>query len=284
MGTRMTGRPRGLLVRARSGALVLGGTVGLLWSIELVNLVLGGALTQYGIHPRSVDGLLGVLFAPFLHASLTHLALNTVSFVVLGALTMTRKPLDFWVVSVTGALTSGLGAWVIGGANTVHVGLSGVIFAYLGFLMARGWFERRVAAVVMSAFVTWAFGGLVWGVLPTVGAHISWEAHLFGLLGGVLVARVLGTAIRGAAISSAQCDAPDQVSRSRPSGAPLRSSPSRPSAWHSVHHRSRVAWTSVQSALPPSGHAVVAVESRALGCRCVSGDPQASSPKIGRTT
>ncbi len=105
--------------------------------------------------------------------------------------------MDFAVVTVAGALTSGLGAWLIGGAHTVHVGASGVIFAYLGFLMARGWFERRFGAIALSVAVTWLFGGMVFGVLPTVGAAISWEAHLFGFLGGVGVARALGTRIRG---------------------------------------------------------------------------------------
>lgn len=195
MASALTEHTQGALQSARAGAVTLGGTTAVLWLVQVVNTLLGGGLTGFGIHPRTLDGLWGVLFAPFLHGGWTHLMLNTVSFLILGALTMTRKRMDFWVVSVVGALTSGLGTWLIGGANTVHVGASGVIFAYLGFLMARGWFERRPGAIATSVLVTWAFGGMVWGVLPTVGAAISWEGHLFGFLGGLLVARVLGTAM-----------------------------------------------------------------------------------------
>lgn len=196
MAASITKRPKRALAEARTTVLTLGGTVGVMWAVQALNFVLGGLLTGYGIVPRTADGLWGILCAPFLHGSWTHLAVNTVSLVILGSLTMARKRMDFWVVSLVGGLTSGLGAWLIGGVNTVHVGASGVIFAYLGFLLARGWFERRPGAIAMSAFVTWAFGGMVWGVLPTVGAMISWEAHLFGFLGGILVARMLGSALR----------------------------------------------------------------------------------------
>ena len=196
MAESLTERSVGLLSGVRSGAKTLGGSVGLLWAVHLVNTVLGGALSGLGVHPRSVDGLVGIICAPFLHADFTHLAVNSVSLVLLGALTMTRRKMDFWVVSVFGALASGLGTWLIGGASTVHIGASGVIFAYLGFLLARGWFERRAGAIAMSVFVTWAFGGMIWGLLPTVGAAVSWEGHLSGFLGGVLVARVLGRSLR----------------------------------------------------------------------------------------
>ncbi|MFT4621935.1 MAG: membrane associated rhomboid family serine protease [Myxococcota bacterium] len=196
MASTMAKRSGGTVATVRRGAMTLGGVTAVLWAVQAMNWLLQGGLTGLGVHPRSLDGLWGILFAPFLHGSWAHLAVNTVSFLILGALTMARKPMDFWVVSAAGAVSSGLGAWLIGGANTVHVGASGVIFAYLGFLMARGWFERRPGAILTSVFVTWAFGGMIWGVLPTVGALISWEAHLFGFLGGVAVARLLGTAVR----------------------------------------------------------------------------------------
>lgn len=182
---------RKALVTARDNARTLAGLVGATWLVHVGNLLTGGALLTWGIHPRTVEGLLGVLFAPFLHASLSHLAVNTVSFVLLGAITLIRGRADFARISAIGVLSSGLGAWLLGGAGTVHVGASGVIFAYLGFLMARGWFERSVQAVVLSLGTIWFFGGMVFGVLPTVGAGISWQAHLFGFLGGILAARSL---------------------------------------------------------------------------------------------
>ena len=71
-----------------------------------------------------------------------------------------------------------------------------MVFGLLGFLMGRGIFERSAGAIVLSTVVTFLFGGMLWGVLPTVGAGISWEGHLFGFLGGLLVSRVLGTSLR----------------------------------------------------------------------------------------
>jgi membrane associated rhomboid family serine protease len=181
----------------RSHAATLATTVGVWWIVYVVNLVLGGALFAYGIHPRTLAGLVGIVFAPFLHASVMHLALNTLSFVFLGAFMRFRHRSDLAVVGVVGALTSGLGAWLLGGAGTVTVGASGVIFAYLGFLMARGIFERSAASIALSVLVTWLFGSMVWGVLPTVAAAISWQAHLFGFLGGVICAAQLAGSRNG---------------------------------------------------------------------------------------
>lgn len=196
MSNAISRQARGALQAARSGATTLGASVAVLWAVHLTNTILGSALTGLGIVPRTVDGLSGILFAPFLHGSWSHLALNSVSLVLLGAITMTRKRMDFYVVSVFGALASGLGTWLIGAPGSVHIGASGVIFAYLGFLMARGFFERSASSIVLSALVTWFFGSMVWGVFPTVGPGISWEAHLFGFLGGVGTARLLGNRIR----------------------------------------------------------------------------------------
>lgn len=184
-----------LLDRARTNAGTLAGAVGVFWLVHLVNVLTGYGLVGLGIVPRAVDGLVGIAFAPFLHASLAHLLLNSVSFLLLGAITMVRRRMDFWVVSAVGALGSGLGVWLFAGASTVTVGASGVIFAYLGFLMARGLFERSVQAVVLSVVVTWLFGSMLWGVLPAA-VGISWQAHLFGWLSGVGAAATLGNAMR----------------------------------------------------------------------------------------
>jgi len=184
------------LQSARTHAATLVTIVGLLWLVHVANLLLGGALLAFGIHPRTIPGLLGVFFAPFLHGSTTHLLVNTVSFVVLGALMRFRHRNDFVVVAGVGALTSGLGAWLFGAPGSVHIGASGVIFAFLGFLMARGIFERSLSSIVLSVLVTWFFGSMIWGILPAVGAAISWQAHLFGLLGGILCASVLGGELR----------------------------------------------------------------------------------------
>jgi membrane associated rhomboid family serine protease len=167
---------------------ILVGIVALLWLIELIDfLIFRGRLDALGIRPRSLDGLRGILFAPFLHASFAHLAANTVPFVILGWLVMLRSTGDFFVVAAVSAVTSGLGAWLLGGPRTVHVGISGVIFGFLGYLLARGIYERRLGAIVLALIALLLYGGALWGVLP-LRAGVSWQGHLFGFLGGWLVA------------------------------------------------------------------------------------------------
>ena len=167
---------------------ILAGVVALLWLLELVDLLIfRGRLDALGIRPRSLDGLRGILFAPFLHANFAHLAANTIPFVVLGWLVMLRSTSDFFVVAAVSAVTSGLGAWLLGGPRTVHVGISGVIFGFLGYLLARGIYERRLGSILLALIALLLYGGALWGVLP-LRAGVSWQGHLFGFLGGWLVA------------------------------------------------------------------------------------------------
>jgi len=186
-----------LVVETRTRVSVVAKALALLWVVEVVDwLVLGGALDGLGVRPRSLGGLLGVALAPFLHGGLAHLVANTVPFAVLGFLASGRKVLDFWVVSVASAVFAGLGVWLLGAAGTVHIGASGVVFGYLGFLMGRGLFERRAGAIVLSLVVTLLFGGMLLGALPLVGAGVSWLGHLFGWIGGLVTAGVLGRELR----------------------------------------------------------------------------------------
>ncbi len=180
-----------LWTEIRAQARVLGGFVGLLWVIHIVNAVLfRGSLVGLGIHPRTLWGLVGILFAPFLHGSVAHISANTVPLVVLGALVMARRKRDLAVVSAFSALVGGLGIWLVGGAATVHIGASILVFGYLGYLLLRGVFERRLWPILGSVFVFFLYGGALWGVLPGQ-AGVSWQGHLFGLLGGILAARFL---------------------------------------------------------------------------------------------
>ena len=174
----------------KTHALILGGVVALLWVLEFVNLFLGGALLAYGIRPHTVSGLRGILFAPFLHEGFGHLIANTVPFLILGWLVMIRETSDFFVVTAITMLVSGLGVWLFGSPYTVHIGASGVIFGYFGFLLLRGYFERSLVSIAFSLLVGFLYGSIIWGVLP-LQYGISWQGHLFGFLGGVLAARLL---------------------------------------------------------------------------------------------
>jgi len=181
----------------RSRTLCIVGATALLWAVEIADQVmLSGALDRFGVQPRSLAGLPGILASPFLHGGFGHLVANTVPFVLLGILVTSRKTMDFWVVAVASALVSGLGIWLTGAADSVHIGASGVVFGFLGFLMGRGVFERRVGTILLSLAVTFFFGGMLWGVLPFLQPGVSWQGHLFGWLGGLLVARALGKELR----------------------------------------------------------------------------------------
>ncbi|HXA48519.1 MAG TPA: rhomboid family intramembrane serine protease [Burkholderiaceae bacterium] len=164
--------------------------LGIMWGAECLNFLVDGRLDQYGIVPRSTIGLRGILFAPFLHVSFAHLITNSLPFFILGGFVMLRRTGDFlWVTAIV-MLVGGLGTWLIAPADTVHVGASGVIFGYLGFLMARGYFERSLVSMVVSIAIGVTYGSLIWGVLPGQ-TGISWQGHFFGLLGGIMAARLL---------------------------------------------------------------------------------------------
>src|SRR5688572_16666352 len=141
--------------------------VGIAWLVELIDLfLLGRSLDWFGIRPRSLSGLWGIFFAPFLHGGLAHLIANTLPFLVLGWLTMVRRTSDFVVVTIVVLVVGGLGVWVFAGANTIHIGASGLIFGYLGYLLLRGYFERSFTAILIAVVVGVLYGGALWGVLP----------------------------------------------------------------------------------------------------------------------
>jgi membrane associated rhomboid family serine protease len=165
--------------------------VGILWLVEITDqLFFGGSLDRFGIRPRTWRGLGQILIAPWLHVGFRHLAANTVPLVVLGWLVMLRGVRDFVIVTLVSALVSGLGIWLFGGAQTVHLGASGVIFGLLGALLARAYFERSWVALTLAIIAGLLYGGMLWGVLPGAPG-VSWLGHVFGLIGGVLAARLL---------------------------------------------------------------------------------------------
>ena len=172
----------------KSQVTVLSSALGAAWLAFAGTVLSGGALLSYGIVPRTVWGLRGIVFAPFLHANLNHLVSNTIPFVLLGWLVMLRDARHFGRVTIAAMLGSGLLSWALGAPGSVHIGASGVVFGYLGFLMVSGWYARTFASIVLSVGVTLAWGSLVFGVLPTVPG-VSWQGHLGGFIGGVLAAR-----------------------------------------------------------------------------------------------
>ncbi len=188
-------KTRGIL---KSAVVAVGSPLALMWVVRFVDWVLTGRdLVQQGIRPRSLSGLDGVFFAPFLHTSWSHLVSNTVPFVVLGAVLAVERAARFGSVFLLTAVGSGLGTWIIAPSNTVHAGASGVVFGLLGYLLVRGVFDRKAKSIAIGVAVLLFYGGLVWGVLPT-NPRVSWQGHLFGFISGIVVAYFHGVSSRRA--------------------------------------------------------------------------------------
>lgn len=179
-----------MIAQLKASASLILGAVCLIWAVEAVNMLSGRQLDSLGILPRHLPGLLGIPLSPFVHGSASHAMVNTVPFLVLGGLVALRGVKAFVSVSVLVILCGGAALWLFGRAS-YHIGASGLIFGYFGYLVARGWYERSTVAILTALVTLFFYGGLVWGVLPG-RAFISWEGHLFGMLAGVLAARTLG--------------------------------------------------------------------------------------------
>ena len=163
--------------------------VALLWALEIIDMLLLGALDQLGVHAREPMGWVGLFFAPFLHAGFGHLLANTIPLLVLGFLILVGRGGSFrlaWSTLVS-AVSSGIAAWILTPMHTLVVGASGVVFGWLTYLIARGFFARDVKSILISIFVFFVYGSVLWGVFPTqIG--VSWQAHLGGAVGGILAA------------------------------------------------------------------------------------------------
>ena len=169
-------------------------SIAVLWLVEIADfLIFQGSLDSYGIRPHSIIGLRGIVFAPLLHGGFGHLMANTVPFLTLGWLTMIQETSDFYVASIASALIGGLGVWIFGAPNSVHIGASILIYGYLGFLLLRGYFQKNFPSIALSIFVAIAYGSFIWGVFPSqIG--VSWQGHLFGFIGGAIAAKLVAQA------------------------------------------------------------------------------------------
>lgn len=187
--TKRATRSAKLVTRSlRAQVTTLGTTLGAFWMTFVVNSVLGGVLFQFGIVPRNITGLRGILFAPFLHGNLNHLVANTLPFVALGWMVMLRDARHFFPVTLFSMLGAGLVAWTLGAPGSVHIGASGVVFGYLGFLLLAGVYTRSFWSIALSIATAATWGGLILGMAPGT-AGISWQAHVGGFIGGVFAAR-----------------------------------------------------------------------------------------------
>ena len=171
---------------------ILRDSVLLTWMASLMNLLLfGSGLSRlFGIRPRQPIGLLGVVLSPLFHRDFNHLLANTLPFLVLGWLILVQGELqgssDFYAITVTILLIGGLGTWIFG-REAIHLGASGLIFGYIGFLLIRGYVGPTLWTVGFAIIVFMMYGNQLWSMIPSSNeATVSWEGHLFGFVGGII--------------------------------------------------------------------------------------------------
>jgi hypothetical protein len=198
--------------------------IAIAWGIHLINWAFarGGLNFIFGVRPREMAGVLGIFFAHFFHGVRKninheiiddrHIISNTAAFAPLAVLIALQGTELFTIVSIAVVLSSGLGTWLFGRERTCHVGASGVIYGYLGFLLVYGMASGQLLAFCTAIFVFFVYGAAIPGILPiyqTIRLLIptfiiapiiffyriisiqvirtSWEMHLFGFLGGAFM-------------------------------------------------------------------------------------------------
>lgn len=161
----------------------------LLWVVKLIEVSGGFDFSRFGIYPQSVDGLVGILCAPFIHASFAHLFANTAPLIVIGSMLLYGYPRSVKVLLPAVYLGGGAGVWLFA-RESYHIGASGLVFGMLFFVLTIGVLRWDRRAIALSLVVFLLYGGMVWGILP-VAEEISFESHLSGALIGMVLAFLL---------------------------------------------------------------------------------------------
>lgn len=157
-----------------------------MWLVYFVDLAIPANLSQFGLVPRSIRGLIGIVTSPFLHGSFGHLVGNTIPLALLMFLTISSRH-RAWLAIATIIVLSGCALWVVG-RSANHVGASGLVFGLSTYLITVGIRERKFGSLGIAILVTFLFGGtLIWGVIPSFGGQVSWDGHMCGAAAGFLV-------------------------------------------------------------------------------------------------
>lgn len=158
----------------------------LFWLVKIVEVVDGADLSFYGVFPRRVEGLAGIVSAPFIHANFSHLINNSIPFFLLLTAIFYFYHTVAWRVLLFSYLLSGILVWLVG-RSSYHIGASGMVYSFAAFLFASGILRRNINLLAISLLVVFLYGSLVWGIFP-YRPDMSWESHLAGLSLGVVLA------------------------------------------------------------------------------------------------
>lgn len=184
-----TDDPATVLAEARKALFIMAGLIAVIWIIQIVNWADHYQLTyHYGITPHDVGSLPYILTAPFLHFSWAHIEGNSGPLFIFGFIAAYRGIRKFLGVTALIVLTSGLAAWLTESGSSVGAGASGLVFGYFGYIMVRGFFDRHAIDLLIGAVMALSFAYQFTVLVPQAG--IGWQAHIGGLVGGVLGAWV----------------------------------------------------------------------------------------------
>ncbi|TGD57076.1 rhomboid family intramembrane serine protease [Flavobacterium humi] len=165
-----------------------------LWIVFWIEVQFKVSLTEFGIYPRTLSGLKGIVFSPFLHADISHLYNNSIPlFLLVAALRFFYRKQSLEVL-VYGILFSGFGTWLIGRDN-FHIGASGLIYVLISFIFFKGIQTNYYRLVSLSLTIVVLYGGMIWYVFPSAEAEISWESHLSGFITGFLLSFFMKTSV-----------------------------------------------------------------------------------------
>ena len=163
-----------------------------IWSVFLVEHNLNIDLVTHGILPRTISGLQGIVFSPFLHGDIHHITNNSIPlFILTVALIYFYRDISLKVLFY-GILLSGAITWVIG-RDSYHIGASGLIYVLVSFIFFKGLMTQYYRLMALSLTVVMIYGGMIWYIFPEVDKTISWEGHLAGLLSGFFFATIFKT-------------------------------------------------------------------------------------------
>jgi len=165
------------------------GFVALLWFIQLLNWGLELGLERFGVHPRELAGLPGILLAPLLHGGFPHLIANSLPLLVLGTGMLYLYPNSAIKVIPAIYLGPGIAVWLFA-RGSVHIGASGLVYGLVSYIFVAGVIRRDTRAIAASLLVYFLYGTLAWGVLP-IKPGVSWETHLSAALIGLGLAIAL---------------------------------------------------------------------------------------------
>jgi len=158
----------------------------ILWIIKLAEVITGISLANFGLYPHKISGLVGIIAAPLLHASFSHLISNSIPVLLLSGGIIYFYPQSAFKVFALNYLVPGIFVWFFG-RPAYHIGASGLIYGFVSFLFFSGIIRRDNRSIALALITTFLYGGIIWGVLP-IDAEISWEYHLFGALTGIYCA------------------------------------------------------------------------------------------------